>query len=216
MYVVTADQRGSKRRGDRVEELLEWSVAWSKRWSDAVALPLERTVGDEVQAVLTDPEAALDLALALMRREVWSVGLGLGNVDLPLAATSRASTGPAFVFARRAVERARGRAETVPLVVACEDMEREEHATALLQLLGAIVRKRSSAGWEVADLDVQELTQKEIAHALGISAQAVSQRKAAALVDEERRARPLAVALISTDSASPVDVSARERQDGAL
>src|SRR5660398_17832 len=120
MFVLTTDQRRSTRDGNRVDALLASLQPWMAAWSDHVALAPERTVGDEVQAVLLSAEAAVDLSLMLMRAESWSVAIGAGPVDQPLRSTARESAGLAFVNARRAVERARGRGEPVPLVVAGE------------------------------------------------------------------------------------------------
>ncbi|MFV0426376.1 MAG: hypothetical protein ACK5KU_04975, partial [Beutenbergiaceae bacterium] len=111
MFVLTADQRASTKAGERVEELL-------------AALPdlpglvrgAERTVGDEVQAVLDDPGDTLRLALLLQRLGNWATGIGVGDID-NLAATSRASSGPAFIHAREAVERAKSRSVPVPIAV---------------------------------------------------------------------------------------------------
>lgn len=188
--------------GVRVDQLLEDLAHGNHPWTDAFALPLERTVGDEVQAVLTDATAAVSLALALTRMGDWSVGLGVGPVDTPLAATSRESSGTAFVHARRAVERAKGKGEPAPVVVIGEDEQAAEHATAIVQLLAGVAHRRSRAGWEAADLlrpDLPEpaMTQRDAAQRLGISTQAVSQRVASAMIDEERRARPVAAALVA-------------------
>ncbi|MDN4481648.1 winged helix-turn-helix domain-containing protein [Demequina muriae] len=196
MFVVTADQRGSTRKGDRVESLMSELRPWMERWDADVALPLERTVGDEVQIVLTGPAAAVDLALHLMRVGDWSVGVGAGPVNEPWGESARASSGAAFVHARQAVERARGRSEPVPVVAAGEDADAAESATAVLQLLASVVRRRSDAGWEVADLLGPDATQREVATRLGISEQAVSQRVTSAMLDEERRARPVAADLL--------------------
>ncbi|GAA1630318.1 winged helix-turn-helix domain-containing protein [Georgenia ruanii] len=198
MFVVTADQHASTAHGDKVADLLDALAAWGDRppARGAVALPLERTVGDEVQTVLTTAEAALDLALHLMRLGEWAVGIGAGPVNEPLAATSRASSGPAFVHARNAVERARGRGVPAPVVVAGEDAEAAGQATALVQLLASVVRRRSAAGWEVADLLEPGVRQKDVAARLGISEQAVSQRVRSALLEEEMGVRPLAAAVI--------------------
>lgn len=208
MFVVTADQRGSTKAGVRVDQLLAQFGAGAHPWSHALVLPLERTVGDEVQAVLTDSAAAVDLALALTRVGEWSVGLGAGPVDEPLADTSRESSGPAFVHARQAVEKAKGQGEPAPVVVAGENPQAAEHATAVMQLLAAVASRRSSAGWEVADLlrpDFSQpaMTQRDAAQRLGISTQAVSQRVASAMIDEERRARPVAAALVACASSQP-------------
>lgn len=202
MFVVTADQRGSTKTGVRVDELLDRLSVAPQPWADHLALALERTVGDEVQAVLTNPRAAVDLALALARMRDWSVGIGAGPVDQPLSATSRESSGPAFVHARSAVEQAKGKGEPVPVVVVGENPQAADHATAVLQLLAGVAQRRSAAGWEVADLlrpdlDVPAMTQRDAAYRLGISSQAVSQRVASAMVDEERRARPVAAELLA-------------------
>ena len=202
MFVVTADQRGSTRHGNRVDDLLASLDPWFHAWTSHVGLPVERTVGDEVQAVLTSAEAAVDLALQLVRRRVWSVGIGAGPIDEPLRSTARASSGPAFVHARRAVERARGRGEPVSVVVAGQDADAEESATAIVQLLASVVRRRSVAGWEVGDLMGPGVTQRDVAARLGITTQAVSQRIASAMLDEERRARPVAAALLERASAA--------------
>jgi hypothetical protein len=215
MIVVTADQRGSRRAGDRVPEGLALLGSRSAGRS-GVALPFERTVGDELQGVLdaTDDGAALavDLVLDLVRDGGWSVGVGLGAVDRPLPATSRAASGPAFVRARAAVERAKRRGRgSVPLAVVGPD--EEPHATvaadaqALLHLLGAVVARRSVAGWEAVDTLVAQrgpAPQRASAAALGVSEQAVSQRLRAALWAEDVAVRPLAARLLRAAGAEPV------------
>jgi hypothetical protein len=198
MFVVTTDQRASTRTGDRVESLLAQLGSWQDAWAKDVVLPLERTVGDEVQTVLRTPDAALDLALTLARAQEWAVGIGVGGVDQPLRTSARASSGAAFVLARTAVERAKLKTEPVPLVVAGTHAGAAEAATAIVQLLASVIRRRSAAGWEVADLLVDGVTQRDVAATLEISTQAVSQRVASAMIDEERRARPVAVVLLDS------------------
>ncbi|MFN3866918.1 MAG: winged helix-turn-helix domain-containing protein [Demequina sp.] len=200
MFVVTADQRGSTQKGDQVESLLTHLRPWMQAHAEHVALPLERTVGDEVQVALRGADAAVDLALHLMRVGDWSVGIGAGPINEPWGDSARASSGPAFVHARQAVERARGRSEPAPLVVAGEQPHAAEGATAVLQLLASVVRRRSAAGWEVADLLTPDATQRDVATRLGISEQAVSQRVTSAMIEEERRARPVASALLASAS----------------
>src|SRR6187551_835275 len=118
MFIVTADQRASTRTGDRVENLLALLSQWETAWSGAITLPLERTVGDEVQTVLSTADAAVDLALTLTREHEWAVGIGVGGIDEPLGSSARSSSGTAFVLARKAVERAKLKTEPVPVVVA--------------------------------------------------------------------------------------------------
>ncbi|MBO0595843.1 hypothetical protein I2485_12990 [Nesterenkonia sp. E16_7] len=197
MFVVTADQRRSTETGERVDALIEELTPWSARREKQIVLPLERTVGDEVQILLSSAEAAVDLALALCRTELWAVGIGAGAVERPLGASARASSGSAFIQARYAVERARSRTEPVPLVVQGDHQDAAVAATAVLQLLGGVVRRRADTGWEVSDLTAQGLSRAQIAEKLRITVSAVSQRARSAMLEEERRSRPVAAALIS-------------------
>src|SRR5665647_193562 len=113
MFVLTVDQHASRRVGDRVEALLADLAPLSGR--DGVVRAFERTVGDEVQAVLRDAGLVVDVALQLLRTGGWSVGIGAGPVDEPLPASARAGSGQAFVLARTAVERAKSRTRPVAL-----------------------------------------------------------------------------------------------------
>lgn len=197
MFVMTVDQKSSQQRGDAVPGLLDTVGRWAAtRERTPFVLPMERTVGDEVQAVLAEPADVVALALLLQRIGTWSVGIGAGAVVEPLADSAPASSGPAFVLARSAVERARGRTVSVPLAVDGADTEAAEEAEALLQLLAAVVRRRTPAGWEVVDLMAEVPTQREAAERLGVTAQAVSQRLDAALWQEEVRLHPLAARLL--------------------
>jgi len=202
MFVMTADQKASRSRGDAVPGLLDAVAEWRGRQSaDPFVLPVERTVGDEVQGVLADPHAVVGLVLLLQRLGGWSVGVGAGPVVEPLAESAPASAGEAFILARAAVERARGRSVSVPLAVDGVATGAAEEAEALLQLLAAVVRRRSDAGWEVVDLLAEGGTQRAAAERLGISAQAVSQRLDAALWQEEVRLHPLAARLLTAAEA---------------
>ncbi|MFC4555155.1 hypothetical protein [Georgenia faecalis] len=195
MFVVTIDQKASRSRGDGVPGLLRDVDSWTGGRTP-FALPLERTVGDEVQGVLTEAAATVALALHVQRLGGWSVGIGAGPVDLPLAGTSRESSGPAFIHARTAVERARGRTVTVPLAVDAPRPDRAEDAEAVLQMLVAVRNRRTRAGWDVVDRLAGGATQRAVAADLGISEQAVSQRLRVALWEEERRLHPLAARLL--------------------
>lgn len=198
MFVITADQKDSRTRGDAVPELLDAVGQWATaRAAEPFVLPLARTVGDEVQGVLADPAAVVDLTLLLQRQGGWSVGIGAGPVHEPLADSAAASSGDAFVLARAAVERARSRRVRVPLAVEGADGPAAADAEALLQLLAVLVQRRTQAGWEVVDLLGELDTQRAVADQLGVSAQAVSQRLDASLWAEERRLHPLAARLLA-------------------
>ncbi|MEQ4206397.1 SatD family protein [Actinopolymorpha sp. B9G3] len=192
MLVLTIDQRASRREADRIEDLLARLA--TRPEATRLVRGFERTAGDEVQGLLDNPDDAVNLALALVREGHWYVGVGVGQVRTPIPASVRAASGPAFVNARTAVERAKS--TVARLAVTGPDPDTAEDAQALLALLGAVVHRRSRQGWEVVDLMAEGLTQKDVAQRLGISPQAVSQRLRAALWNEERRVRPIASQLL--------------------
>lgn len=199
MLVLTIDQIGSRRLGDRVEGLLTELSAWLPDGAPGVVRSFERTVGDEVQAVLDDAALAVDLTLRVLRLGGWSVGIGAGPVDEPLPASARAGSGPAFVLARDAVERAKSRLRPVPLAVAASSAERAGDCEAVLTLVGAIMSRRTPQGWAVIDAVTAlgpDATQERVAARLGISQQAVSQRLRTALWAEETAVRPVAARLL--------------------
>ncbi|WP_105565031.1 hypothetical protein [Microbacterium halophytorum] len=216
MFVITADQDASRRTGERVEPLLAALEALIETEGlPGVLRPFERTVGDEVQAVLTDADTTVRLALELQRLREWAVGIGVGEVE-HLADDSRSSSGAVFIAAREAVERAGSRSAPAPVAVvaggaaeraADQGAGRAAHraepaavlvrdAEALLQLMAAVVRRRTEAGWEMIDARLQAPTARAAAEALGISPQAASQRLQAALWDEVRGVEPLAAGLL--------------------
>jgi hypothetical protein len=196
MFVLTVDQQGSRRVGDRVDDVLVRLGRWQTART-GVLRPFERTVGDEVQAVLDDADAVVDAVLALLRWGGWSVGIGAGSVDEPLPETARAGSGPAFVLARSAVERAKTRTRPVPLAVEGADPTAAADAEAVLTLLGVLAERRTASGWEVIDAVAGgRTTQERVAEQLGITQQAVSQRLRTALWAEEQAARPTAARLL--------------------
>lgn len=194
---MTVDQVGSRRVGDQVEALLEMLDGRTR--SSGLVRDFERTVGDEVQAVLDDADTAVDLALWLLRVGGWSVGIGVGPVVDPLPESARAGSGAAFLRARAAVERAKSRARPVPLAVVSGAPDGGQAAEAVLTLLGAVLVRRSAAGWAVVDALTAPgvgATQDDVARRLGVTQQAVSQRLRAAMWAEEVAARPVAARLL--------------------
>ena len=77
------------------------------------------------------------------------------------------------------------------------DAEASRPAEAVLQLLAAVVQRRTSPGWEAVDLVSAGLTQAAAAERLGISRQAVGQRLHAALWPHEQAVRPVVADLLS-------------------
>jgi hypothetical protein len=111
MYVMTIDQRGSSTDADRVPGLL------AELRTLSTAGRFERSVGDEVQGVVERPDEVVEIALHALRSGRWYVGIGVGQVDLPLPASPREGSGAAFVAARLAVDRAKAAASHVAVAV---------------------------------------------------------------------------------------------------
>lgn len=185
MFVLTLDQRGSRRRADLVPAALATIAAIG---GDDLAVAAERTVGDEVQTATTDAAAALRIVLALSRDQEWSIGVGCGPVDHPLPDSVRAGRGEAFIRAREAVERAKR--SPARLAVDAPDREPAADAEALLRLLVDLRDRRSAQGWEAYDLLAEGLTQRRVAQRLGITEAAVSLRVRAAGIRIEESAVP--------------------------
>jgi hypothetical protein len=188
-YVLTVDQKASRRGPDRVADALGELNA-----EVHTVLAFERTAGDEFQGVLDDPDEVVDVVLRLVRAGGWSIGVGAGPVQTPLPPSTRAGSGAAFLCARRAVDAAKQR----PFRLAVRGAAPPDagDAQAVLSALAAVVDRRSDQAWEAIGLVAGGRTQAEAATALGISRQAVGQRLAAGLWDLERDLRPTAARLL--------------------
>jgi len=201
MFVITADQVDSRRRADIVAPTLD---AIHERYGERLALPPDRNAGDELQTLTADPATALDLVLDLTRDGAWSVGLGLGDVRLPLPDNTREATGDAFIAARAAVTRAK----RAPARFAVEAVAAEEPAAdaeALLTLLLTLREGRTAAGWELYDLVSSGLTQAEAGARLGITPQSASDRARAGALRAELAAIPALTRLLARADAAQAD-----------
>lgn len=189
VYVLTVDQRRS--RGGR--DLVEDALMMLKHQAPEPLLAFERTAGDEFQGVMGAAEHALHASLALMREGSWSVGIGVGTAEEPMPHSTRSARGPAFVHARRALDFAKQRPHSI--AVAGPD-DRAQDADALMSLLAAVISRRTPAGWEAIDLVESGLTFAAAAERLNITRQAVGQRLAVALWQQEKDAHPLTIRLL--------------------
>lgn len=212
MFVLTIDQRGSTGDRDRVPELISELAALPALGGGAA---FERSVGDEVQGVLADPAAVVDVALHALRSGRWYVGIGVGQVFLASGASSREGSGTGFVAARRAVEAAKAAAPLIPLSVVSGTIGKDvggdsagdegvracANAEAVLRLLGRLVQERTEAQWRVTDAlrrlgPERHGQQKQVARELGISEQSVSRTLVRSGWQEEWAARPAAAMLL--------------------
>jgi len=198
--ILTVDQRGSQSGPDLVPAVLE---ALNDPTLGPASRAFERTAGDEVQGVLDDGAALVSRLGLLVRQGSWNIGLGIGPVETPLPASTRAGRGEAFVLARQAVTRAKQQPSRISVVGA--GAYRAEQIETVAWLWAGVLNRRSARGWEVADLFAEGLTHAEAAQRLGISQSAVSQRaQAAGLVEADRAAHLLATL---------VDAALEEKED---
>jgi hypothetical protein len=190
--VVTMDQRGSSSSEDLVDS---WSNKLNDEFHSAMRLPFARTAGDEMQALLTDSDALLELVLPSLDSGTWWVGIGLGGPNL-LGDTARDSRGPAFTSARAAVEEAKRRPWR------CSVQGDPSWAAAALDgciaMLERIRTDRTERASELVALALSGARQSEIAERLGISRQAVSKQLRRAGLEEEKLGRKAAVELLKS------------------
>ncbi|MBC7763165.1 DNA-binding protein [Glaciihabitans sp. GrIS 2.15] len=195
MFAITADQVDSRRRPDIAAETMR---SLEVMLGEGLVLPVDRTAGDEIQMLVAAPGTALTAILALTRHGQWSVGCGIGSVNLPLPANAREAGGDAFVAARAAVNEAKKRDTRFALrsTAATDAADAEAFVDLLLQLRA----RRSAEGWEMCDLLLAGNSQAEAAKLLGITPQAASKRARAAALRVEFAARsPLERRLAAVD-----------------
>lgn len=192
LYVLTINQRDSRDVGDMVPELLR-----ELRHMETV-VPFQRSVGDELQGVVSSAGRAVDAALKAIRFRRWHVGIGVGELQVPVPENVLEAEGYGLVYARRAVNRAQKTGERIPLAVEGPDSEIAAEAEAVLRLLGQIVFTRTDAEWNVLDLMTPGARgqQKLIAGELGITTQAVSKAVVRSHWIEEWATRPAAARLL--------------------
>ena len=198
MFAITADQVDSRRRPDIAAETIQ---SLEILLGEGLVLPVDRTAGDEIQLLVVASETALTAILALTRHGQWSVGCGIGGVNLPLPANAREAGGDAFVAAREAVNDAKKRDTRFALrgMAAMDAADAEAFVDLLLQLRA----RRSAEGWEMHDLLLAGNSQAEAAKQLGITPQAASKRARTAALRVEFAARtPLERRLAAVDVSS--------------
>lgn len=202
-YVILADQVSSRTGTDHVPAAL---ARLDSTLGHRLALPFERTAGDEIQGLCEDPATAVDAVRELSRLGGWRIGIGAGGVETPLPTSTREARGEAYLAAREAIGRARSSPTQLALVgnigtVGGDDYREHEQsvedAETALWLLRGVLQQRSEEGWELVDLLDQGLTGAAAATRLGISPSAVSQRLSRAHRTEATRGTSLATRLLA-------------------
>ena len=169
MFVLTIDQQDSRSSDDAVPRILDVLSP-----IDTV-VPFARTIGDEVQGVLDDPDAVAEAVRRIGIDSGWHIGIGIGEVERPLPETTIEGRRAAFYAARQAVEAAKSAPANL-VVSADPDGDHRGLAEAALRLLiSTLAELRShSRGYVGFRLDHPDATQAEIAAEFDVSQQAVS------------------------------------------
>lgn len=211
VFAVTADQRHSRRGRDRVPEAL---AALEVTLRGKVLLPAERTAGDEIQVLLSQPSDVLDVVEQLARLGGWRLGIGLGDVETPLPTSTRSARGGAYLAAREAIERAHATPTGLALDVATGRTDEivgggpysdqqvagrgaVRDAESALWLLQDLLQGRSTEGWQIVELLDEGIGVGEAAGRLGISPSAASQRHHRAGWEVGVRGRELCAGLLA-------------------
>lgn len=193
---MLADIVGSRSLPDRAaaQKILDETIARVEQELPAPRQPLRPTVGDEQQAVFATLDAALAfillLQLSLPEGIECRFGLGIGGVRAVASTTGDLSDGPGWWAARAAIDAVHAKQQrTIPnartWIVAAEEEDGSVHTLAEIsnayvlardELLGAMNERtrRLTAGRCLGR------TQRELAHAEGITQPAVSQALAVA------------------------------------
>ena len=169
MFVLTIDQQDSRSSDDAVPRILDVLSP-----IDTV-VPFARTIGDEVQGVLDDPDAVAEAVRRIGIDSGWHIGIGIGEVERPLPETTIEGRGAAFYAARQAVEAAKSAPANL-VVSADPDGDHRGLAEAALRLLISTLAELRShyRGYVGFRLDHPDATQAEIAAEFDVSQQAVS------------------------------------------
>lgn len=186
--VVVLDQKGSRARTtspiQRLLESLDRDQRLDIRW--------ERTMGDELQALLDRPRVLPHVVEAGVRHDAW-IGIGIGEIQ-ERGRSVLESTGSAFFYAREAVTTAK----KVPW--GCSVMGATGWCDLLdqsLALYGTLLRQRTQEGWDAADLRDTRRRVVDIADTLEVTPQAVTKRLRAAQYRAGLKGRDLVAGLAS-------------------
>lgn len=214
MYVLTIDQRHSRTSDDRVPGLLE-ALA-----DIPTAAAFERTAGDEIQGLLTDPAAVRRALLLALRQGEWHCGVGVGEVDDDSWATgTRAGRGPAFLAARDAVEAAKKLPGSVAIRGPAHSSDAAQawaaDCEAVWALVAPLVLDRTKAQWRAVDAVDRSPTQAAAAAELGITPTSVAGALRLSRIREERAAYPVLDRLLAGAEATAAEAPAAGSGDEA-
>jgi len=178
--IMIGDIIASKEISDRInfqKKFKDVLIKPNRSFHNSMISPLTLTIGDEFQAVLWEATYMFNI-MDMIEREVPSVslryGIGLGTIDTEINPESAIGMdGPAFHFARMAVETARKDGKIYQF--GCEDRILTDRINVMTGWLDITMKKWTPQRKEIFYRYNENKTQKEIAGMMGISQPAVSQ-----------------------------------------
>lgn len=210
MFVVTMTQRATEPSAQQVESFhQDLEQRLGVELSDSCA---SNTVS--YRQLLSSADQVVETALLAMRHGTWNVGIGIGAVTTH---DDGGVTGPGVKAAELAVALGAKQGQLVPLRVEAakpprgvEQTQLGQHAQSVLQLLGHIVARRSTAEWAVLDrLDPGVRgQQRRVADDLGMTVQAVSQAMKRSLYNTEHEVRA-SVSLLLEQADAAVSIQSK-------
>ncbi|MEJ2055088.1 MAG: SatD family protein [Calditrichaceae bacterium] len=178
--VLIGDIIASKEISNRLnfqKKFTDVLVKPNRTFHNSMISPLTLTIGDEFQAVLWEAAYMFNI-MGMIERDIPSValryGVGLGTIDTEINSESAIGMdGPAFHFARTAVEIARKEGKIFHF--GCDDDVVTERINVMLGWLDITLKKWTPQRKEIFYQYNEKKTQKEIARMMGITQPAVSQ-----------------------------------------
>ena len=179
-FVIIGDMVGSRaiRERQKVQEAFQQALQQvQQEYEQEIVSPLTLTIGDEFQTVLSKANRFFAMINRLEEHlpEIrFRYGLGVGTISTALNRKAAIGMdGPAFHFARQALEQARQYQRR--FVFACARPEVAKRVDLLFNWIDVVTSTWSKEKHRILRLSQLRLTQKAIAEIIGISQPAVSQ-----------------------------------------
>lgn len=193
MYVVSIADRPRGSASSHLDSLAE--RVRNHTPADQPDMIVIQRDSERLTTLLTDTDAVIDTALHALRLGQLSVGIGIGRLD---SSDQEHLAGPGLDASRQALLAAAKQGQIAPVRVHVaqpslnfDSARFAEHAQSVLQLLGHTISRRSVAEWAVIDIMTPGMRgqQRDVAEALGITVQAVSQAIKRSLFKSEHQVR---------------------------
>lgn len=175
---VIGDMAGSRKMSDRnlvQKRFLSVIEEANREFSSMIESPFTVTIGDEFQVLLNhmpSVPSVISFVQERMRPVGLAFGVGIGTLSTEINRTlAIGMDGPAFHFARQAVERAK---KKKPSIIYASSIPNMEMVNSLLYFIESCEKGRTQRQKQIIDLLRDDYTQDKIGTALNITQQDVS------------------------------------------